>query len=178
MLDRNDDAFEGSIPADTPEEWNRIRTNYQQEFVAQAAWTIPLGLELVFNGGGEIDANESAVVSAFSDAPKNSLWVERYCEPSFELAPNLYGVSQTAYQLLLVTQPTLPAESNNLYQSKNSWQGSEDPPFTLTWVVMRCPRCEMLKNLDEEDFDDDEVENPNCPACEGAGEWEFELPNI
>jgi hypothetical protein len=178
MPEQRDDLFADFMAADVAEEWNKIRVDYEHKFLGQAAWTIPFGLEIVKNGeGDELDPDDPEVIQAFKDAPAETLWVERYTEADPVLADGLFGVSQMAYELCLVAGKSLPPESKNLYCSSIPWSTKGSPKYTLSWVVLKCPRCFIILEEEGEVLDEDNAD-PDCPACGGTGEWEFELPNI
>ena len=174
--------FKSLVSEDTTHAWQALKNRMPwTDEDLKVDWLKELDFELVDSDEAE-DTNGSEL--GLEDLPTYS---EDYLDPVIVLGDDFYPYINTCLSVALVqgrsegvgsSEVCIQTVAGDLYKSK--LETSRELPFSLvSYLVVACPRCQLSVSSDDEsfEFDPDEEDwiQEDCIACQGTGEWEWEL---
>jgi tetratricopeptide (TPR) repeat protein len=175
--ERDDDFFKNFVTVDTVDGWNSLKE------ALKSKWLDPESPSTTFNFIDEEtiefwqDYDESKVKEAFANFGIGRVWGEFWIDPPLEVSEGEdLRIKKATYIALLDKVPSF----SNLERVYISEKASKKPFESLNpyfYILAVCPRCLYLAKIAEDDefLDwDEDFAIPECPACDGWGEWEFE----
>lgn len=170
------------VSEDSADAWQALKTRMPwTDNDQQVGWLKELDFELVDPDDPE-DTNGS--VLGLENLPTYS---EDYLDPVIVIGDDFYPYIHTCLSITLVqgrddnmgsAQVCIQTVSGDLYKSK--LETSQELPLSLvSYLLVACPRCQLSFSTADEsfEFDPDEEDwiQQDCIACQGSGEWEWEL---
>jgi hypothetical protein len=115
-----------------------------------------------------------------AESAPGTIWAEFYVHPGISLANDFYPIVLNCLQLSCLDRVPSMNSLVGLYQSDKALPG-ENQISPTSFLAVACPRCHLIfvDGDVEEEFEPDDEESwveSDCPACEGIGEWVYELP--
>lgn len=174
--------FRSLVSEDSADAWKALKTKMPwTDEDLKVDWLKELDFQLVDPDEPE-DTNGSEI--GLEDLPTYS---EDYLDPVIVLGDDFYPYINTCLSIALVqgrhddvdsSRICVQTVAGDLYVSK--LETSRELPFSLvSYLVVACPRCQISFSTDDEsfEFDPDEEDwiQEDCIACQGTGEWEWEL---
>jgi hypothetical protein len=164
------------VTEDTPEAWAKVKGQMPWNFKTAGSEKLA-GLDF---SDCDIDISDAkAIDELISESPKGTIWGAFYLDPYITLGNDFYPYIRNCQQLVMLEQVPGLSSLEAIYMSKRPWSEGL-PQDAISFLLIVCPRCQLIAtDGDEEaDFEPDEDESfvdENCPACDGTGEWDFEL---
>lgn len=161
------------VNEDTAEDWRQIKSAMPWNFSSVESEKIN------FSKAEQLDGiSEDFIIEQLKSNPTGTIWAEFYVDPALSIGDEFTPISQMALEVCPISKVPSPNNLNAIYRSPEPWS-SDLPDSAISFLVVFCPRCQII-HLDgdlDQDFepDDDEWIDPECPACDGTGEWEYEL---
>ena len=166
--------YSSLVKSDTATEWASLKAGMpwsSQE--AGAEKLVGLGIEQV-----DIALNEAAISELLDTSPAGTVWGEFVVEPFVQIGDDYSAFVMNCLTTAVLTQVPSFSSLSGISKSEKPWVEGL-PTFATSWMVIACPRCHLTAtdgDPDEEiDFYDEDWIDEDCIACEGTGEWEFEL---
>lgn len=169
--------LKGFVAQDTAEAW--------EEFKSGMPWdprNLALGLisELNFERIPWETTAPEFFEHLLSSSTPGTIWAESFVYPSISLPNDYYPKVVDCSQLSQING--LPSMNSlaELYRSDRPLSSGASVSLT-TLLAMSCPRCHLIfvDGDVEAEFEPDDEESwidSECPACNGTGEWVYELP--
>lgn len=165
------------VDQDTAEAW--------KDFKSGMPWdssSVALGLvsELNFEKVALDSKTPDAIEHLLSASTPGTIWAEFFVYPGISLPNDFYPMVVDCLQLSQINKlPSLNSLAE-LYRSDRPLKSGTSVSLT-TFLAVSCPRCHLIfvdgdVEAEFEPEDDDSWINSDCPACEGTGEWVYELP--
>lgn len=174
--------FRSLVSEDSPDAWKALKAGMPwADEDMKVDWLKELDFQLVEADETE-DQNSSEL--GLENLPTYS---EDYLDPVIVLGQDFHPYIQTCLSIALVqgrnddvssSRVCIQTVAGDLYVSE--LETSRDLPFSLvSYLLVACPRCQVSFSTDDEsfEFDPDEEDwiQEDCIACQGTGEWEWEL---
>ena len=174
--------FRSLVSEDSADAWQALKTRMPwTDEVLEVDWLKELDFEYVDAEETE-DQNSSEL--GLENLPTYS---EDYLDPVIALGQDFYPYIQTCLSIALVqgrndvvssSRVCIQTVAGDLHVSK--LETSRELPFSVvSYLLIACPRCQLSFSTDDEsfEFDPDEEDwiQEDCIACQGTGEWEWEL---
>jgi hypothetical protein len=175
-------VFSHLVANDSAEAWEALK--HQMPWTSDDSkyeWLKELGFALLEPDAEEYLDNTNFVLGNLP------LYSEDYLDPVIVLGEGFYPYIHTCLSMVLVrdrlegvdSSPVLIQDvSGDLYKSELSTE-RELPVSLVSNLLVACPRCQISftsrHQAEEFDPDDDDWIQDDCVACDGSGEWEFEL---
>ncbi len=169
--------LKGFVAQDSAEAW--------EEFKSGMPW-VPsdreLGLvsELNFERISMENKTPEAIEQLLSASTPGTIWAEFFVYPGISLPNDYYPMVVECLQLSQING--LPSMNSlaELYRSDRPLSSGASVSLT-TLLAVSCPRCHLIfvDGDVEAEFEPDDEESwtdSECPACNGSGEWVYELP--
>ena len=176
--ERDDELFNKFVPHDTRESWNNLKEELRERwlYLESPAEAYKFIDEETIDFG--FDYDESKILSAFEKFDVGRIWAEFQVEPFLEVCEGEYLAINKATYLSSIEKPPSFSNLERLFVAEKSVSGSFDGLDRFFYLWAACPRCHYFAKLAEDDEYlpwDEDLAIEGCPACEGSGEWEFEI---
>lgn len=161
------------VKEDTAEAWEQIKSAMPWNFSA-------IGSEKInFSKAEQLgDFSEEFIEEQLAENPPGTIWAEFYDDPVLTIGEEFTPIVQMALYVCPITQVPSLSNLTAIYLSSEPWS-SEMPDSAISYLLVACPRCQIIYldgDLDQDfEADGDDWIDPECPACDGSGEWEYEL---
>lgn len=174
--------FKSLVSEDSADAWQALKNRMPwTDEELKVDWLKNLDFELVDPDDSEGPNGPELVLE---NLPTYS---EDYLDPVIVIGDDFYPYIQTCLSITLdqgrddnmgPAQVCIQTVAGDLYKSK--LETSRELPFSLaSYLLVACPRCQLSFSTDDEsfEFDPDEEDwiQQDCIACQGTGEWEWEL---
>lgn len=171
-----EDYFSSLVSEDTTEAWAKVKeqmpwswapSQKDKELIEQ------IGLQQL-----EIDTSDEEEVSeVLQNSLDGTIFGEFYVEPFLSINDDFFAYVKTCLQLIPLDSASTPTldELTSIYRSKRKLVADDFSP--VNYMVIICPRCQLRFTEGDEDLDysPDDCVYEDCIACDGSGEWVFEL---
>ena len=159
------------VAEDTPEAWNRLRAKMPWNQAGKEDFAISaLGIDEV-----DIDPDDSdAFQQALSDG---RVWREFYIDPDLTIGSSFTPYIMNCQQIVCLSPDSQPVFSSDIRISLKPKPANMEGS-AITFLVVACPRCHLMFTKGDENIEyepDEDLIDPECIACHGTGEWEYEL---
>ena len=162
------------VSSDTPSEWAEVRNQMPWNFAdPDSSKVAALNLSEL-----DTDVNDqNAVLQKIKSSPEGTIWGEFYFDPFLTISESFDPHVLSSHQLIRLSQNSIPnGDLNCLYRSDPATD--DCPEWVTSYVVVACPRCHLMFTKGDEDIyldlDEDWIQD-DCFACDGSGEWVYEL---
>lgn len=164
------------VSKDSQEEWQKLKSQMPWNFSTE-------GSELLANFQfEELDTDlddEAEIADLIENSEVGTIWGEFFLEPVLSIGDDFYPFVQNCQQLLLLEQVPSLSNLSGLAKSDQPWKQGI-PQDAVSFLVIACPRCQLIftDGDTDEDFNPDDEDgwiDDSCPACNGSGEWVYEL---
>jgi hypothetical protein len=164
------------VTEDTVEAWGKVKDQMPWNFKTEGSEQLAV---LQFSDCDNVVSNAEAIKELIAGSPTGTIWGAFYLDPYITLGNDFYPYIRSCQQIVMLEQVPSLSNLEVLYQSEHPWVEGL-PQDAISYLLIVCPRCQLIAtDGDEEaDFEPDEDESfidDNCPACDGTGEWTFEL---
>ena len=159
------------VTEDTPEAWDRLRSQmpWNQAGKDDAA-IAALGIDLV-----DIDPDDS---DAFSQAlADGKVWMEFYVDPSLTIGSGFTPYIIDCHEISYLSPDSHAGFSSEIRIAEEP-KPTDIDGLAIFNLVVACPRCHLMFTKGDEDIEfepNEDLVDSNCIACNGTGEWEYEL---
>ena len=166
------------VEEDTSEAWQALKDQMPWNFAgADDASVAALGFE-----EAEIDLQDAEELSALlSENEEGKVWMETYLDPGLYIGEDFMPYLLHCQLLVCLTKDSRPTSATALFVS-NVAKPSEMQDSAISLLIVACPRCQLMYTKGDEEIEfDTDVEDwieQDCIACEGTGEWEYELQGL
>lgn len=166
-----EDFLKQLVNEDTPDAWNTLRSQmpWNQAKKDDAA-IAALGI-----GSVDIDMDDSeALKQALSEG---KVWMEFYVDPDLTIGSGFNPYILNCQQIICLSLDSLPLSSPEVLLAQES-KPADIEGHAISFLVVACPRCHLMVTKGDEDIEfepDEDLIDSNCIACQGSGEWEYEL---
>jgi hypothetical protein len=164
------------VAEDTAQAWAKVKDQMPWNFKTEGSERLGA---LEFSDSNVDISDAKAIEDLISESPKGSIWGAFYLDPFITLGNDFYPYIRNCQQIVMLEQ--VPGLSNLevLYKSERPWAEGL-PQDAISYLLIVCPRCQLIamdgdEEADFEPDDDESFVDDNCPACDGTGEWDFEL---
>jgi len=164
------------VEHDKPEAWAQIKRLMPWELADEKTQTFTT---LKFEPLDEIDVeDEGEVLQLIASSIEGTIWGEFEIEPYIELGDGFIPYIVTCKEVVLLSKEATPGWSlSGLYKTQTP--SKEHAISAVSFLAISCPRCQLIFTQGDEDVefmpDDGGWVNEDCIACEGSGEWSYEL---
>jgi hypothetical protein len=165
------------VPEDTAEAWEEFKSEMPWDPSNRALGSFS---ELNFERIEMANQSPEAIERVLAESAPGTIWAEFYVHPGISLANDFYPIVLNCLQLSCLDRVPSMNSLVGLYQSDKALPG-ENQISPTSFLAVACPRCHLIfvDGDVEEEFEPDDEESwveSDCPACEGIGEWVYELP--
>lgn len=168
--------YSSLVDEDSPEAWAKLREQMPWNWATSEEdkkLIEQLGLEEV-----EIDTSDRQEINnLLKNSEEGTIFGEYFFEPFISINDDFYSYVLSSQQIFLLEKDSTPSidELVCLYRAKTSIVTNDFSPISFLAVV--CPRCQLRFTEGDEDLDfqPEDCVFEDCIACDGTGEWLFEL---
>ena len=166
-----EDFLKQLVSEDTPEAWESLRSQmpWNQAGKDDAA-IAALDIDSV-----DIDLDDPEALS--QAVSEGKVWMEFYVDPSLTIGSGFIPYILNCQQIICLTPDSLPLSSPEVLVAEKA-KPAEIEGSAISFLVVACPRCHLMSTKGDEDIEfepDEDLIDSNCIACQGSGEWEYEL---
>lgn len=164
------------VNEDRTEAWAKVKDQMPWNFKTEGSEQLAA---LGFEESGIDVSDVEAIGNIISESPKGSIWGAFYLDPYITLGDDFYPYIRSCQQIIMLEQVPALGNLEVIYKSERPWAEGL-PQDAISYLLIVCPRCQLIatdgdEEADFEPDDDESFVDDNCPACDGNGEWTFEL---
>jgi len=171
-----DKYFQKLVKEDTASAWAELKAQMPFNFSQDGSDLISeLGLDPL-----EIDfEDDDEVEEALADVKPNTIWAEHYLEPILVINDHFAPYVVNCQSISLVENFPGSRDLTGLYLASTEWTDDVSTE-AISFLAIACPRCQLKHTQGDEDaeFSPDfggEWIDQGCLACDGTGEWTYDL---
>jgi hypothetical protein len=173
-----EDFLKQLVEEDTIEAWQALKDQMPWNFAGEDDSAVAaLGFE-----EAEIDLEDPEEVAALlDDHEEGTVWMETYLDPGLYIGEDFMPYLVHCQQIICLPKGSKPSSATALFIAKSA-KTADMQDYAISLLIVACPRCQLLYTQGDDDVDfDTDIEDwidQECPACEGTGEWEYELQGL
>jgi hypothetical protein len=166
------------VAEDTIEAWQALQDQMPWNFAGEDDAAIAaLGFE-----EAEVDIEDPDAIAALLDEhEEGTVWMESYLDPGLYIGEDFMPYLLHCQQIVCLTKDSKPSSASALFIS-NKVKTADMQDYAISLLIVACPRCQLMYTQGDEDIefdtDVDDWIDEDCIACNGTGEWEYELHGL